>query len=200
MDLAPFATSSDLAVRLGVTFTVEEAAQVDELLADACDDLRSLIGQPLNRLTSEVVLHTDTVGKVYLPAVPVISVASVKYEGEEVEYKLRHDLLTVPCTIGRDEPIAVTYTHGWEPVPRELVKWACVMAVAVLQGTKTTGALGLVSGVGRRQESIDDYTVIVDGPTGDGTASTAMSLPDPIIDRLRAAYGGRAGTYWVEVD
>lgn len=199
MDLDPFATSDDLAKRLGVTFTVEEAARVDELLADACDDLRGLIGQPLSRLTSTVTLYTDQLGKVILPAVPVVEVTAVTVDAEDVEWSLKDDVLTVPTTVGRDDPVTVTFTHGWDPIPRELVRWACVMAAAVLQGSKQTGALGVVTGVGRRQESIDDYMVIVDSPTGDDTAATAMSLPEPIIARLRRSYGGRAGAWWVEV-
>lgn len=198
-DLEPFATSSDLAVRLGVTYTVEQAARVDELLADACDELRTIIGQPLVRLTSTVELYTDQLGMVILPAVPIVSVDTVELDGEPVEdWQLKDDVLLVPCTIGRDDPVEVTFTHGWDPVPRELVKFACVMAAAVLEGSRQTGALGPVTGVGRRQESIDDYLVIVDSPTGAETAATAMSLPQPIVDRLRRSYGGRAGAWWVE--
>ena len=198
-DLAPFATSSDLATRIGATYTVAEAARVDELLADACDELRTMIGQPLSRLTSTVVLHTDQLGQVILPAVPVISVATVTVDALEVEHTLRDDVLFVPATVGRDDPVTVTFTHGWDPVPRELVKFACVMAAAVLQGSAKTGALGLVAGVSRRQESIDDYTAIVDAPTSAETIATAMSLPDPVVERLRRSYGGRAGAWWVEV-
>lgn len=197
-DLDPFATSDDLAKRLGATYTVEQAARVDELLADACDELRSMIGQPLTRLTSTVTLYTDQLGKVILPAVPVVSVDEVLVADEAVEWTLKDDVLSVPRTVGRDDPVVVTFTHGWDPVPRELVKFACTMAAAVLEGSRQTGALGMVAGVGRRQEGIDDYTVIVDSPTSSETASTAMALPQPIIDRLRRAYGGRAGAWWVE--
>ena len=199
MDLDPFATSDDLAKRLGKTFTVEQAAQLDELLADACDELRDIIGQPLTRLTSTVTLYTDQSGMVILPAIPIVGVDTVVVDDVEVEHSLKDDVLFVPCTVGRRDPVTVTYTHGWDPIPRTLVKWACVMAVAVAEAARRTESLGLVAGVGRRQESIDDYTVIVDSPTSDDTASTAMSLPDPIIRRLRRAYGGRANAWWVEI-
>lgn len=199
MDLDPFATSSDLATRLGATFTVEQAARIDELLADSCDELRDIIGQPLNRLTSTVTLYTDQVGIVILPAVPVVEVETVTVDDVEVEWSLKDDMLIVPCTVGRRDAVVVTYTHGWDPIPRTLVKWACVMAMAVYAGSAKTGALGTIAGVGRRQESIDDYMVIIDSPTSDDTASTALSLPEPIIRRLRSAYGGRANAWWVEV-
>lgn len=197
-DLAPFATASDLAVRMGVTFTPEEEAQVELFLDDASHELRAITGQPINRLTSTVTVWPDGPGRVYLPAVPVISVASVQQDGVDVDYRLRYDELLVPRTC-RDEPLTVTFTHGWDPIPGELIKYTCVMAAAAYSGNQMTGSLGPVTGVARRQETIDDYTVIMDGQVSDDANASSMSLPERIAARLRSVYGARKGISWIEV-
>jgi hypothetical protein len=204
MALEPLATPAQLAARLGVpAFTGTELAQATELLGDASDEIRSAIGQPINRLTSTVTLYADRPCRVDLPAVPVVSIGSVLLDGVEMDpsrYRLVHR--TLRCLpVRKGDEVTVTFTHGWEEIPGELVKWTCVLAAAAMAGAEATGSLGLTAGIGSKSEAIDDYQVTLQGPEASGgDPASGLALPERIAARLRAAYGGSGLISWLEVD
>lgn len=203
MALTPLATAAQLATRLGVpAYTGLELAQVTELLSDASDEIRSICGAPINRLTSTVTFYADRAGRIEIPAFPVVSVGSVEVNGQALAssaYRVRSRALYLP--VCKDDEVTLTFTHGWDPIPGELVKWTCVLAAAARAGVTATDSLGLTAGVGQRSESIDDYQISVSGPEASGgDAATGLTLPPRICDRLRAAYGGSGLIDWLEVD
>jgi hypothetical protein len=197
--LPPLATPQQLADQLNVTlWTGSELTQVEAFLDGASGELRTLIGQPLSRVVdSTVTLYADGRGAVLLPAFPVVSITSVTVEGTTVtDYKLR-DRTLYRMGAGWGDEVVVTYTHGWDPMPADIVKWTCVLAASFLSAAKSSGALGMTAGVTSRDEHIDDYRLAVSGPSGGGAATdVGMVIPDRVAARLKATYGD-GGIGWV---
>lgn len=196
MVLAPLTTPERLAAELGVPMWTDpvELAQVNALLASASDEMRAATGgQPLNRMTSTVKLYAEGDGRVRLPAIPVVSVAEVLVDGAAVDYEVRDQMLYAP--VRKDTPVTVTYTHGWDPIPGELVKWTCVLAAASLSGAAETGSLGMTAGINQRSEAIDDYKH--SWQSFPNNPEVGMTLPSRVADRLKATYGADAGIGWV---
>lgn len=193
--MEPLATVSDLTTRLGIETPVEgtvEHMQLTGLLADASGEIRATIGQPLSRATSTVTLYPDgESGRrsyVDLPAVPVVSMESVLVGGQSVAYSRRYATLELG-RVSLDTEITVTYTHGYDPVPEELVKWTCVLAAAQRAAADQSEALGMVAGVLQHTQSIDDYSETWGAAGGGGDGSIGMVLPERVAARLRASYG-----------
>lgn len=203
MPFPALATAADLATALKVDpFTGAELAQVDMLLELASGELRSIVGHPISRMTSTVRLWPDRRGQVELPAIPVVDVAEVKINGATLGssfYKLRWRTLYLP--VCRDDVVDITFTHGFDEIPEDLVKWTLVLAQAMRSGVDQTGSLGLTAGVVQRSEAIDDYQVSMQsGEAAGGDGTSGMTLPSRIQEQLRAAYGGGGLIHWLEVD
>lgn len=203
MPFPALATADDLATVLKVEpFTGLEKVQVDKLLDLASGELRSIIGHPISRMTSTVTVWADRRGQLELPAAPVVSVDEVIVEGQTLDpssYKLRWRTLYLP--VCRDDVVEVTFTHGFEEIPEDLVKWTLVLAQAMKAGVDQTDSLGLTAGVVQRSEAIDDYQVSMQsGEAAGGDGTSGMTLPQRIQEQLRAAYGGGGLIHWIEVD
>lgn len=187
----PFATVADLAAALNTappTLGTLAYAQMVDALNDASDDLRDVVGQAINRGTSTVTIWAPPGGVVRLPAVPVVSVASVLSDGVAVKYELL-DSSSLLVQTSVPLKLTVTYTHGWLPVPGIFRKWCKVLAAASIAaaGSGNLGLSGGLAGV-----SIDDGKVA--WATGSGENGGGVSLPDAVALRLRANYGSPAVT------
>lgn len=199
------ATPSDLCTRLGVETPAEGTPEYNQILAlleDASGEMRAVIGQDLTRATSTVQLYLDgtevrrhsgrqlRMGYVALPAVPVVLIQEVQVNGATIppsEMLLRHNTLYIP-DVHMEDWLEVTYTHGFETLPEELVKWTCVLAASTLSAVEKTGALGTTAGISQHSRTIDDYT---EGWANySGYKAPGMSVPPEIGVRLRALYGG----------
>lgn len=182
----PFATVADLTAALGVAAPAGGSVayvQMLDALNDASDDLRDIVGQAINRGTSTVTVWASPGGIVRLPAVPVVSVASVLSEGAAVDYEILDSAsLLVPECLGYK--LVVTYTHGWSPIPGILRKWCKVLAAASIAAAKT-GNLGLAGGIA--SVAVDDGRVT--WATGAGENGTGVAVPDAVAVKLRATYG-----------
>lgn len=182
----PFATVADLSAALGITAPADGTTayeQMTDALADASDDLRDIIGQAINQGTSTVKVMASPGGFVRLPAVPVVSVASVTFDGAAVDYELI-DAATLSVPVCRSVQVTVTYTHGWAVVPGVLRKWCKVLAAAAIAAAKS-GNLGLAGGLA--SVGVDDGRVT--WATGAGENGGGVSLPDAVALRLKATYG-----------
>jgi len=172
--VAALATVSDVEARLGRALTADEQDRLEAILDDVSAVIRSYTGQQFDRAETTDRLKVRG-GKVTLPQLPVVAVDTVVnmdgnavahrwYAGATVEL-----LLSVPDEWAwepyRITPswVDVTYTHGYDEVPADIVAVVCQVALRAF-GTDATAA-GVV------QESIDDYsyrvgTIAASGPAG----------------------------------
>lgn len=182
-EAAPFADPAGLAKRLGVdVWTGAELDQVTELLADASDHLRSIIGWqvwPPVQVTTRV--PTGALSPVALAGAPVTAVESVTRDGADLPssaYELADGSVAFYGTALAGSTI--TYTVGYPTLPRELVRWTCVLASQALSVLGDLGALGtgnLASlAVGEVRKAWHS-----DGSSG--------GLPERVQEQLRARYG-----------
>ncbi|WP_424216029.1 hypothetical protein ACN20G_28185 (plasmid) [Streptomyces sp. BI20] len=153
--LPPLAEPND-AARLGYQLPAgAEAALLDR----ASTRIRRAAGQPITRRSSTARLAVDE-HRVKLVAPPVVEVTRVEYiDDTGLPVALTGwrwdgaDRLTLP-----DRPallvrlVEVTYTHGFDPIPDELVDLCCAVASRLAD----TPA-GMEAGI--RQQSIDNYSV-----------------------------------------
>jgi hypothetical protein len=132
-----FASSDDLATRLGVTFTDAEKQRADKLLADASALIQDEAGQKIGLVTNDVFeIPAITDDRITLPERPVVSVSSVTVDGtplvEGSDWYLEGDTIirlssTLTIIDGTDsaaypygagfglpdQTLTVTYTHGY---------------------------------------------------------------------------------------
>lgn len=152
-ELPSLATPED-AVRLGYALP---AGAEGAFLERASTRIRRAAGQPITRDISTVLLPVED-HRVKLLAPPVHEVLEVEYAGDDGQitdlpgWKWDGaDRITIPARLFV-KLVQVTYSHGFDPVPDELVDLCC--AVASRLGASPAG---MEAGI--RQQSIDNYSV-----------------------------------------
>lgn len=188
MAMAPLATVADLEVR-GVTIDPSEVAVVAVYLDVASTLVRGAAGSPISQMTSTVVLEGEPGPRLKLPGPPVRSVSAVLVDGQAVTgWKLVSGALygAAGWRPGPDpSEVTVTYVHGLDEVPADIVDLVCRLAGQELLSFRSgEGVSRAVS-----QERIGDYAVTY-GDTETGT----MSLTQFQCSRLAARFGGGVGT------
>lgn len=186
-----FASVTDLATRLGRTFSLTESPKIEAMLSDATAYLQAEIGQQIEAGESTITLVVDRgETRVELPALPVRSVTEVLLNGEPVEdFELVGNAIIRPCGFGSSTSFAkltVTYKHGYLAIPGDLVAYTCVLVSGILGQVERNGSLtaGAVT-----SERIDDYSVQYT------QEDSGLSLPERNLATLRAKYGN--GSYVV---
>ncbi|MGP3686528.1 hypothetical protein ACTVZO_17780 [Streptomyces sp. IBSNAI002] len=192
MTLLPLATIEDLS-RRGLAVDPAETYIVETYLEVASAAVRDAAGGPVSQATSTVVLEGEAGQWLRLPGLPVTAVASVEIGGTAVtDWRLRSGMLwraggwssgDGPCEV------EVTYTHGLPTVPADIVDLVCRMTAAALAAYRSEpDGMGLAAR-DVRSERIGDYSVTY----GDAGLITEMELPDYLVERLAARFGGGAG-------
>jgi len=183
-----FAVAEDLAALLKREFTPEEQSWIDTLLASASTYLRDdVIGQIVYPRTTSEFDDWPTAGRVDLPQFPVVSVDSVKRNGEPIEYKYRPGYITVRG----DEPVTITYTWGYAEPPARLRDMACVLVSSALLTLEAK--VGLTAG-GLSSVALDDFRLA----WADAGAQSGMSLPEIQKADLRRMFNPRSGFEFAE--
>jgi hypothetical protein len=170
---APFATRADLETTLKKTFAaVDEQAQVDDLLAQASDHLRSeVLGwqvYPPATASFTTMLHDGR--HMLLPSQPATLTGVVwKDNGTAVTYD-EYDGGFTPTGSGI---ATVTFTAGYTTAPGVLKSWTVALAAQALAHLKQLGVpvADAYSSVG-----IDDFKVVWNqqGQSGWGIPATAV--------------------------
>lgn len=152
----PFATRADLETTLQRSFTdPAEQDQVDDLLAQASDHLRSeVLGwqvYPPATASYTTMLRADTVHT--LPAQPATLTSVVWGDGTAATY-VEYDGGFLVCHTGI---ATVTFTFGYAAAPPVLKSWAVALAAQALAHLKQLGVpvADAYSSVG-----IDDFKVV----------------------------------------
>jgi hypothetical protein len=137
--MAQFATSTELADRLGLEFTAAEDVRADTLLALASGLVAREARQTIEQVEDDsLTLRGTPEDRVRLPERPVTEVSSVTLAGdaltEDTDWYLDGDeLVRMPAPSGAtfphvptsgwglpDEELVVVYTHGYATVPDAL--------------------------------------------------------------------------------
>jgi hypothetical protein len=187
--MAPLATISDLQVR-GVNTTNADLA--DAMLDAASEVVRAAAGVPISRTTSTVELAVTEPGQyLRLPGPPIRAVTSVKVGEVEIEdWVLVDDALWRSVGWSLDCPVVytVTYEHGLDPVPADIVDLVCSLAAAGIAAAQSGGS-SVHAGV--QSERMGDYSITYS--TGTDATTSVMELTPMTRARLRARFGGGAG-------
>ncbi|NUV31964.1 hypothetical protein [Streptomyces odorifer] len=193
--LPSLVTVAELAALLGRTFTPAQEAQAQALLDQASSVVRAYVRQDLTRATSTLTVsmrRADPVlhrcgGLVTLPQRPVVDVESVSVDGvstqdwwqEGQEILLRSGAWSSPPTAHRPPQVAVTYTHGFDPVPGDI---KAIVAQAANRVMVNPGAV--------RSETVGGESVTYLIPaTGEALGVLLSRTEQRVLDRYRRTSG-----------
>lgn len=184
----PLASPDDLAARLGVAFSDDETDRAEALLADASALVRNYTRQHVTRVVDDTAtLEATREAWLYLPQRPVVSVSAVSIGGAPLavgQWAVQGDALYRFLGWGRyrgsfglwnqPDTIAVTYTHGYDTVPDDIVRVVCKLAQA-----------SWLNREGYRSASVGGVSVTLDTATvGVGSLDADDRL---VLDRYRRA-------------
>jgi hypothetical protein len=125
--LEPLATRADVEALAGPELSLDPA-RVDRLLAMASAAVRNWTGQTISLVEDDAVIVISAgTNELVLAERPVIEVTEVAIEGRAPEAGFAWDAFGslrrasgLPWGLRYDH-VAVTYTHGWETVPDDVV-------------------------------------------------------------------------------
>lgn len=187
----PLATVGDLEGRLGRTFDVAETARATLLLQDASAAVRGYTGQQFTEATTTVRVKPRK-GLVRLPQRPVTAVTAVEdTNGNAVLHTWRGDDTVSVSGNTPDtwawEPwrngltsVDVTYTHGYDEVPDDIIAVVCQIAGRAMGHAADT--------TGMQSETIGEYSYSV----GAAAAAGGLGLLNDeraVLDRYRRPAG-----------
>lgn len=192
MALPSLATPDDILARLGRGFTERESSRVSALLRDASASVRGYTHQTISEVVGDAVRLRVHGGRVRLPQRPVTSITSVApiAGGPVYFYWEGFDTLNAQPT-GLDtfgwEPfhngivaVNVVYTHGYNPIPDDIVGVVCAKVARSLGREFADGGL--------QSERFEEYSYTVGSA---GAAGAYGLLPDEreILDGYRRVGG-----------
>lgn len=190
--MASLASIDDLEARLGRTVDNEDQAQA--ALDDASAAIRAYTGQQFDLVEDDQVRLRARKGAVSLPQRPVVDVTAVaNVDTGSVEFTwdagssvtlAGFDALRTfevePYRNARPLYVDVTYSHGYETVPADIVAVTCQVAGRALGRTPDATAV--------TQESIAGYSYSVSGAAASG--ALGFTLPErQVLDRYRIPLG-----------
>jgi hypothetical protein len=196
--MANFATVDDIATFLQVDISsAQQIAAAERALTEVTAAIRNYVDQYIE-LVEDDEITLDSIGgtRIFLPQLPVISIASVVEDGVELtvndDYKLgQHGILH---RIGRKwargiQLLTITYTHGYEALPDDIVAVATRAASRAYQSGLTAaeeeGAMGV------QGKSLGDFSVqygaesVVEGRLGASGARLLLMSEKDILDQYK---------------
>lgn len=191
MALPTLATIADLDAR-GVTVDPSEETAVATYLETASAIIRDAAGSHISRTTGTVVLAGTMDTRLRLPSGPVTAVSAVLLDDAAVnDYRLTNGSLWRSCgwQLGCEpSEVSVTYTHGYDPVPADVVDLACRLAARQLVALRDSAdGTGLADRL-VMQERIGDYSVMYANGAVDKSFSD-VEIPEYMRSRLYARFG-----------
>lgn len=199
MALAPFATPTDLVVTLGRALDQIEQARAEILLARASDRIRSYTGQQLTYVENDTQILRVDGGQVVLPQWPNQKPSQIAYADGSgviaasawwwggvgvVDLSPPSWVANGPSwgSLRRVNTVAVTYTHGYEEIPGDIID------ITVEMVSRVFAVPGLMPGL--REGQIDDFRFALGGNLVTGqVALTDMNEAD--LDKYRRRTGSR---------
>lgn len=194
--MGALATTADLDAR-GI---ISNFAEVEVFLDVASTAVRDAAGTNITRDTSTVTVTAYPGDRtIRLPGPPIVSVDDVTIDGKPAEGWDMVDAgvwRQTPWTRDRPVQVDVTYTHGLEDVPDDIVHLVCSMvAAAKTRLDSDPDGLGLAADNGRRQSvTIDNFSETYATSADAMAVANEMVLPRLTREWLRKRFGGGASS------
>lgn len=157
--MADLFTSEDVVERLGRSLTDTEVRRIDSLITDASASIRNYTRQHISEVINDVVQLKVRNGRIRLPQRPVTAV-DIGGGLPGLFQWLGDDRLfigsNIPDTFGWEpwrygiRAITITYTHGYNPVPDDIIGVGCSIVLRAIGTTPEDGGL--------QSESIAGYS------------------------------------------
>ena len=186
--MSQFCAIQDIEAFLQISIPAEKVGAALRAIEAATEAIRNWCHQQLDLVEDDAVTLDIEVNSyhLFLPEMPVVSVASVVEDGETLvvddDYKLgQHGVLH---RVGRKweqgvQIVTVTYTHGYETIPADIVDVCARAAARAYQAGLRAEENAAVPGI--TAKSLGDYSVqfgAESGASGEGVlgASAAPML------------------------
>jgi hypothetical protein len=187
VSLIPFATPDDLALRLPRALTPAETAAAEALLRDASGKIRRHTRQDFTRVENDIVVLRVVEQRVMLPQRPADKPTSISYADgqgfvlsptawwfngiDQVDFTPPTWLVNGPSFTFSRRPttVSVTYSHGYNDIPDDIVGIVCAMVARVIT------VPGMMPGL--RSGALDDFQFALGGNL---TTGALGFLPDEI--------------------
>jgi len=178
--MANFAEIEDIEAFLQVEIPAEKLEAAQAALTAATSAIRNYCRQHLSLVSDETITLDGKGGtKIFLPELPVISVASVVEDGETLvegtDYKLgQHGILHrigAKWSVGIQN-ITVTYSHGYATIPDDIAAVCARAASRTYQAGLRAADSGGVLGVASKQ--LGDFSVAYQSEAGGGAGEGVM--------------------------
>lgn len=188
--MANLATQTDVETSLLRALTANEITYVQALLARASRAVRSYTGQYLEEVEHDAItIEPDLYGNLRLPQIPVTTIESVTVDGvlvDAADYEWDvHGHITRPTFNSWEingtvspwgSPVDVVYTHGYDPIPDDVVEIVADIVAGRISGASASSAGGTV-----KRAQVDDVQVEYD------TAASAMLGSEGLDDTQKLA-------------
>ena len=197
-----FCTVRDVELLLQVEISEPEAIEsVERAIREVSAAIRNYCGQYLSLETSTITLDSPGHEVISLPELPVQGIAQVWEDNEllvaATDYILGQHGLLYRLPPGRKwhhgiQVIEVTYDHGYDPVPDDIIGVATRAAGRVYQGGLRSEASFGISGM--NSLSLGDFSVsfgaessggVSEGPMGVSSARMLLMSEKDILNRYR---------------
>jgi len=197
--MADFATVEDIEAFLQVEITTApQVAAAERALAEATAAIRNYCHQYLERVEDEEITLDSTGGvRLFLPELPVLSVAEVIEDettlvaGDDYalgQHGILHRLGGYKWASGI-QIVTITYTHGYDPLPDDIIAVATRAASRGYQAGLRAADDEAVVGV--QAKSLGDFNVqygtesVVEGSMGASAARMLLMSEKDMLDLYR---------------
>ncbi|NDK31185.1 hypothetical protein [Nesterenkonia haasae] len=190
-EFPPLVTAADLEP---YDIDTSNEALINSLIAAVSSGIREAAGVPISKVQSTVELYGRNSQFLEIPGGPLLSVDEVLSEGEPVtDYKIRDGRLWRKASWGTiEDDITVTFTHGWDPVPADVVKLGINLVAAGLNEATSEGGLASRRGLVSKQMSLDDYSEQESYVRGEDEVIDLTEIPDRTREWLRRRFSSQA--------
>lgn len=175
-----FCTIADIELFLQISIPYDSQDSAQRAIDEATAAIQNYCGQVIELVTDETVTLDSRGGtKVFLPELPVVSVAEVVEDGETLvvddDYKLGQwgilhrvgDLWASGVQV-----LEITYTHGYATLPDDIVSICTRAAARAYQAGLKSAELEGVPGV--TAKSLGDYSVSFGSEQGGGAGGESV--------------------------
>jgi hypothetical protein len=186
-----FCTIGDIESFLQVTIPVAQQASAQRAITEATAVIKNYCNQVIEKVEGDaIILDCGGGTRVFLPEIPVIVVTDVVEDGETLvagadedyqlgQYGILHRV-DQDWAVGI-QIVEVTYDHGYDPIPDDVVGVCTRMAARAYQAGLRAAELEAVPGV--TAMSLGDYSVSFGTEAGSGGEGVLGASAAPMLLR-----------------